>query len=108
MVDTGLSTELITPHLQKVVRSITESESNRQTHKSRMVQGIAAGGVNMAALTELSGVSLPVSTGDKTSSSSSIPLPVLHAVVKDFPQEHLDPTHDPIQGMIGMEFLSLF
>lgn len=104
MVDSGLSTELITPHLQQVLESYSAGDKK----KPRMVQGIAAGGVNMAALTELSGVSLPVSNDKASSPSSAIPLPVLHAVVTDFPQEHLDPAHDPIEGMIGMEFLSLF
>ena len=35
------------------------------------------------------------------------PLPRLNAVVVDFPQEHLDPSHDVV-GMLGMEMLELF
>jgi hypothetical protein len=29
-------------------------------------------------------------------------------VVTSFPQEHLDPEHDPVEGMLGMELLGLF
>ena len=29
-------------------------------------------------------------------------LPPLTAVVTDFAQEHLDPQHDPVEGMLGM------
>jgi hypothetical protein len=29
------------------------------------------------------------------------------AVVVDFPQEHMDPQHDPVEGMIGIEVSQL-
>jgi hypothetical protein len=32
----------------------------------------------------------------------------MNAVVLDFPQAHLDPQHDPVEGMLGMEVLQLF
>lgn len=95
MVDTGLTTELITPHLQQQLRI----QSGRTT-----VQGLAAGGSTASAspLVKLKDVSLMGADG------RPLTLPVLHAVVTDFPQEHVDPAHDPIEGMVGMEALSLF
>lgn len=97
MVDSGLTTELITPHLQ----SILGIKSGR-----RKVQGIAAGGANLGSLVELNDASL--CCGDFVDQRSEYPLPKLYAVVTDFPQEHIDPAHDPVEGMLGMEFLELF
>lgn len=31
-----------------------------------------------------------------------MPIPPLTAVVTDFLQEHMDPEHDPVEGMLGM------
>ena len=97
MVDSRLTTERITPHLQSILGI---GGGNKKT---KIIQGISAGGVSTGALLELKDVSVPTATD-----SLSIPIPELHAVVTDFPQEHIDPAHDPVEGMIGMEFLSLF
>ena len=40
--------------------------------------------------------------------NNELPRPTLHAIITDFPQEHIDPAHDPVEGMLGMEMLSLF
>jgi len=97
MLDSGLTTELITPHLKNVL-GIQESGAT--------VTGIAAGGGNTGKLVKLSGASL--CCGSFASGNSELPLPPLYAVVSDFPQEHLDPNHDPVEGMLGMEMLQLF
>ena len=97
MVDSGLTTELITPHLQ---------QSLGLTVGSNKIQGLAAGGSTVSnSLVELEGASLCCGNFAK---DSELPLPKLHAVVTDFPQEHIDPKHDPVEGMIGMELLSQF
>jgi len=47
--------------------------------------------------------------GTFSSGESFFPLSSpLHAIVTDFPQEHMDPAHDPVEGMIGMEVLEQF
>ena len=95
MVDSGLTTELITPHLQGIL--------GVQTGRNRL-SGIGGGGQTaLNPLVELTGVSIDVGDG-----ASGPELPKLTAVITDFPQEHIDPAHDPIEGMVGMEFLSLF
>lgn len=104
MVDTGLTTELITPHLQAILDMNGKQDEGK---RSRLVQGISAGGVSTNALIELKDVSLSANT-DAGDTDTKVVLPTLHAVVTDFPQEHIDPLHDPIEGMVGMEFLSLF
>ena len=43
-----------------------------------------------------------------SSAEERLELPPLTAIVTDFPQEHLDPRHDPVEGMLGMELLSKF
>ena len=63
------------------------------------LKSYAAGGATLASLVELSDVSLFCSD-DET--DFKVPA-TLHAVVTDFPQEHLDPAHDPVEGMLGME-----
>ena len=102
MVDTGLTTELMTPHLQQLLGM------SKKNQKTTTIQGLAAGGETIAQpLVELRGAALC----DDTCSPDNrhlLKLPPLHAVVTDFPQEHLDPRHDPVEGMIGMELLSLF
>jgi hypothetical protein len=40
--------------------------------------------------------------------AEGIDLPPLNAVVTDFVQEHMDPEHDPVEGMLGMELLQQF
>jgi hypothetical protein len=96
MVDSGLTTEMITPHLMDLLKI--------QSGKSKII-GLAAGGGRENPLIELKNSSL--CCGKFLNGSSSLPLPPLHAVVTDFPQEHIDPMHD-VQGMIGMELLELF
>lgn len=99
MVDTGLTTEFITPHLVNGL--------GLDADKSRTIKGLAAGGESAASkLIELPGASL--CCGRNMADGEAYPLPLLHAVITDFPQEHIDPAHDPIEGMLGMEMLSLF
>jgi len=74
MVNTGLTTELITPHLQQTLGL------NKETNVAKLLGAML---------------------GD-------LALPPLDAVVTNFPQEHIDPAHDPIEGMLGMEMLRLF
>uniref|UniRef100_A0A7S2XSH0 Peptidase A2 domain-containing protein n=1 Tax=Attheya septentrionalis TaxID=420275 RepID=A0A7S2XSH0_9STRA len=94
MVDTGLTAELITPHLQQSLAIDNDGET--------IVEGLAAGGrMQEEKLVELSGLKLCSSEGD-------LSLPKLHAIVTDFEQEHMDPAHDPVEGMLGMEMLELF
>ena len=105
MLDTGLTTEFITPHLQQVLGILDD--------KASTIRGLAAGGESAATLVELKGASLccgAITTTDDsgTSEANEYPLPPLHAVITDFPQEHIDPAHDPVEGMLGMEMLSLF
>lgn len=95
MVDSGLTTEMITPHLQDVL-GISVGRNR--------VAGLSAGGSSSEALVDLEGASLCCG---KFAKDSGLKLPKLHAVITDFPQEHIDPNHD-VEGMIGMELLSLF
>jgi predicted aspartyl protease len=103
MVDSGLTTELITPHLQS-------SLGIGANKKRRPVTGIAAGGGNVGSLVELENASLCCGkfANGKNSKADEYPLPKLYAVVTDFPQEHIDPAHDPVEGMVGMEVLEMF
>mmetsp|Transcript_4399 Transcript_4399/g.9518 ORF Transcript_4399/g.9518 Transcript_4399/m.9518 type:complete len:435 (-) Transcript_4399:203-1507(-) len=95
MVDSGLTTELITPHLQGILGM----------HEERgRLSGLAAGGSTVSnPVVELTGASIDVGDG-----GTALDLPKLTAVVTGFPQEHIDPAHDPVEGMLGMELLSLF
>eukprot|EP00984_Skeletonema_dohrnii_P018171 scaffold8417_cov83-Skeletonema_dohrnii-CCMP3373.AAC.1 len=99
MVDSGLTTELITPHLQ----SILNAKSSGITK-----QGLSAGDAgSLQSLVELTNVEL--CCGKFASGEALFPLQgPLHAIVTDFPQEHLDPSHDPVDGMLGMEVLERF
>ena len=99
MVDTGLTSELITPHLQQEL-GIKKGKT--------IIAGMGAGGaVQGSDLVELEGAAL---YGGRFAQPGvkALNLPPLHAVITDFPQEHLDPGHDPVEGMIGMEVLGLF
>lgn len=107
MVDSGLTTELITPHLTNILGRTVDSKSR--------LSGLAAGGSTVSnPLIQLEGVSLCcgnfAASGDADDSSGDggLPLPPLTAVITDFPQEHIDPAHDPVEGMIGMELLEMF
>ena len=97
MVDTGLTTEMITPHL---VQTLGINSGNTR------VNGLGAGGSTSNLLVPLEGAAL--CCGDFPGEKRELPLPTLTAVVTDFPQEHIDPAHDPVEGMLGMEALSLF
>ena len=75
------------------------------------MSGVRAGATREQQLVELSGASLCCGTfanNDDGSKTASLPLPPLHAIVTDFPQEHMDPGHDPVEGMLGMEVLDMF
>ena len=98
MVDSGLTTEMITPHLKDILHIATGSSK---------IRGLAAGGAGKEnPLVELKAASL--CCGDFRDGASLLPLASpLHAVVTDFPQGHIDPNHD-VEGMLGMELLELF
>jgi hypothetical protein len=99
MIDSGLTSELITPHLREQLRLGTSR---------RKVAGLGAGGaVDVGEVVELQGAAL-VGGSTRAASQDQLPLPNLTAVVTPFPQEHLDPAHDPVEGMLGMELLSQF
>ena len=98
MLDSGLTTEIITPHLKNVLQIKLSGQT---------IKGLAAGGATYGKLIELQGASL-CSGKFPRSKSNEIKLPDLNAVVADFPMEHIDPAHDPVEGMLGMEFLDLF
>ena len=95
MVDSGLTTEMITPHLTEVLKI--------QVGKNT-ISGLAAGGGRTSSLVDLDDAALCCG---KFANDSELKLPKLHAVITDFPQEHIDPNHD-VEGMLGMELLSLF
>ena len=98
MVDTGLTTEMITPHLEHIL-GIQETEMK--------ISGLGTGGASLRTLVPLKGVSLCCGTfADKNQQELNLPGD-LAAVVVDFPQKHMDPAHD-VEGMLGMEALSLF
>ncbi len=93
MVDSGLTAELITPHLRQTL--------NLKGSGQKLSTGLAAGGsVNGGELVQLRGVTLPRREGG--GDGNSLALPPLTAVVTGFVQEHLDPAHDPVEGMLGM------
>ncbi len=99
MVDSGLTTELITPHLKAVLGLVEGKER---------LSGLAAGGETASnALVSLADASLCCGNF-ANSAANELPLPQLNAVITDFPQEHIDPAHDPVEGMLGMELLQLF
>lgn len=96
MIDSGLTTEMITPHLKDILNIHGDNVT---------IRGHGAGGGEDNPLVELKGASL--CCGKFGENKSSMPLPPSHAIVTDFPQEHIDPRHD-VEGMIGVEFLELF
>lgn len=99
MVDTGLTTEFITPHLQQTLGIGKNAALSK-------IKGLAAGGTTVANdLVELNDAALCCGN---VFGADELPLPTLHAIITDFPQEHIDPAHDPVEGMLGMEMLSLF
>jgi hypothetical protein len=93
MVDSGLTLEMITPHLQRML-GIDDGRSR--------LSGLAAGGSTMSnPLVPLNGASI-------ANDGADLVLPQLTAAVTSFPQEHIDPAHDPVEGMLGMEILQQF
>ena len=102
MVDSGLTTELMTPHLLQIL----EKNGKKKSFPSS-IQGLAAGGSTRSnPVVPLKGAAL--CCAQDGSGDSLFTLPTLTAVITDFPQEHIDPAHDPVEGMLGMEVLSLF
>ena len=93
MLDTALTSEIITPELQKTL-GISDDNAMK-------VEGLAAGGSKgEEKLVMLEGVSLSEEGRD-------IELPPLHAIVTDFPEEKIDPAHT-VDGMLCIETLELF
>lgn len=86
MIDTGLTTEMVTPHLQHILYGDKKSKYS--------TKGLGAGGSTSSALIPLRGVSLCCLPDQNT---EPFQLPDMTAVVTDFPQEHVDPQHD-IEG----------
>jgi hypothetical protein len=91
MLDTGLTLELMTPNLQKKL--------NLKADRSGMTALTAAGSSSGTSIVTLRGAKI---------CNSPVELPEMHASVMDFPQEHIDPKHDPVDGMLGQEVLSQF
>lgn len=101
MLDTGLTLEFITPHLQQSLGIETSIPSK--------IQGLAAGGTTVSnAVTRIQGASFVYDGDPQREQTRELPLPPLTAIITDFPQEHIDPAHDPVEGMLGMELLSQF
>ena len=110
MIDSGLTLEMMTPHLQQLLASTDQSNLSK-SNVGKNIMGISAGGqsavntiIDLKDAALVNGNFFP-SNGN---TSSELKLPTLHAIVTDFPQEHIDPAHDPVEGMLGMELLSLF
>ena len=100
MIDSGLTTELITPHLQQSL-GIGDKKSN-----APLIQGLGAGGSTQGGqLVKLDTASL---YGGRfpNKGQTELNLPPLYAIVTDFPQAHIDPNHN-VEGMLGMEMLDV-
>ncbi|KAI3429492.1 hypothetical protein D9Q98_005581 [Chlorella vulgaris] len=91
MVDTGLTAELITPHLRETL--------GLPLPNKRLQQSVGAGGSVSLPLVQLEDARMV--------GAENVRLPTLNAVVTEFVQEHLDPQH-PVEGMLGMELLENF
>ncbi|KAL3810302.1 hypothetical protein ACHAXA_007026 [Cyclostephanos tholiformis] len=104
MLDTGLTLEMMTPRLGEKL-----GLKSRRTG----ISGITAGGVTSSNsdIVAWTGASLCGGGGGDGGASggadAAFPLPELHAIVSDFPQEYIDPEH-PIEGMLGQELLSRY
>jgi hypothetical protein len=92
MVHLGLMTKLITPHLQEALGI---------QRGSKTIAGLTARGDTANSIVELNGASLWCGKFSRMD-ALELPLPNLHAIITEFPQIHIDPAHDPIEGMIGM------
>lgn len=106
MIDTALTAELISPHLQKVLDIADEkgeAEAGTEAGTTCTVEGLAAGGSKgLEKLVTLEGASLTTEDGHEL-----LKLPSLHAVVSSFPQESIDPAHR-VEGMLGIEMLEQY
>lgn len=93
MVDSGLTTELITPHLQTILNAKSSGITK---------QGLSAGNAGSEqSLVELNNVEL--CCGGFASGEAMFKLDgPLHAIVTDFPQEHMDPSHDPVVSLLSL------
>ena len=99
MIDSGLTTELISPNLQ--------SRLGNKNSKAPIVQGLGAGGATQGGqLVRLDTASLCCGTFPGQG-QTELNLPPLYAVVTPFPQENIDPNHK-VEGMLGMEMLDYF
>lgn len=100
MLDTGLTAQMISPRLKKMIHSKTDPSST--------AEGLAAGGsTGKVDLVNLSGVSL-CGFQPRIQHEEELDLPsALNAVVTNFAQESLDKRH-PVAGMLGMEMLEQF
>ena len=97
MVDSGLTTEFISPHLEQTLGIVPGRDK---------ISGFATGGETaQQSITTLEGASL--CCGNFAGANSELKLPNLRAIITDFPQEHVDPAHD-IEGMLGQEMLSIY
>ena len=99
MLDTGLTLEMMTPRLSQRL--------GLQSQRTG-IRGISAGGTSSSTdIVSWTGASL-CGGGGEGAAAAAFPLPEMHAIVTDFPQEHVDPGHDPIEGMLGQELLSRY
>ena len=89
MLNTGLTLEMMTPRLREQLQLPKEHTS---------LQGLSLAGLSCSAET--------TRQHNRHDPSFPLSLPEWHAVVTDFPHEHVDPQHDTIAGMLGMELLS--
>ena len=97
MLDTGLTLEMMTPRLSQRL--------GLQSQRTG-IRGISAGGTSSSTdIVTWTGASL--CGGGEGAAAAAFPLPEMHAIVTDFPQEHVDPGH-PIEGMLGQELLSRY
>lgn len=84
MVDSGLTTELVTPHLQSVL--------GISTGNSRLSALAAGGSTQSNPIVELKEASLCCGDFPATlESKGELQLPPLNAVITSFPQQHIDP-----------------
>lgn len=94
MIDSGLTLEMVTPHLKEQLNLQSE-----QSLRKGLAAGGATGQLNIVDLRE---------TFVCENGKELLALPDMHAIVTDFPQEHIDPKHDPVEGMLGQEVLSRY
>jgi len=86
MLDSGLTTEMITPVLKKRLGLASIG----------LVEGTTGAGTRDYNVVEIKGASV-----------EGVTVPTLHATISDFPQEHMDPQHD-VTGMLGLELMDAF